>query len=539
MSEEKIQDNTTSTKEALTPCLVLFPDEQGFTAGDAAVLAERLSFGDLLSKESIFLHKPGENGALGERIKKGKYTAVLGCGPLSDLVEHHLKNLGTRCSIGETYRRALQIPAKSAEEYPFQPVVSRIGKELVRFSMMERYRSKTVPLNQHVLVCGAGIAGIEAAGSLSNFGYPVTLVEQSNAIGGELLKTTASDLTSWKTNSPKMDNVDIFTETELSDIAGTVGNYRVSLSTPSGEKTIECGAIVLTQGRGNPVWAPFEGLEPNFLLLPGLKEKVLGLPRKPEIYTIGILLDYQRHETKASSDMAFSLAMEMQKRQDVQVYIFLREVRVAAPGMEKYYDEVREAGVVFVKYDSLSCFLNDDGFALLQVFEPILQRDLEIQCSLVGVSPYGLETAPDKELLERIGVSPDREGALQENNLRMNGVETNRPGIFVAGAVKGTYYVPEVIREAKNAGMAVHQLLRKKEIEVELSHAVVDKDKCAICLTCIRSCPYKAMVIDREEGVAACLPEVCQRCGICAGECPAKAITLPAYSDEIVMNYLD
>jgi heterodisulfide reductase subunit A2 len=539
MSEEKIQGNTTGTKEALTPCLVLFPDEQGFTAGDAAVLAERLSFGDLLSKESIFLHKPGENGALGERIKKGKYTAVLGCGPLSDLVEHHLKNLGTRCGIGETYRRALQIPAKSAEEYPFQPAVSRIGKELARFSMMERYRSKTVPLNQHVLVCGAGIAGIEAAGSLSNFGYPVTLVEQSNAIGGELLKTTASDLTSWKTNSPKMDNVDIFTETELSDIAGTVGNYRVSLSIPSGEKTIECGAIVLTQGRGNPVWAPFEGLEPNFLLLPGLKEKVLGLPRKREIYTIGILLDYQRHETKASSDMAFSLAMEMQKREDVQVYIFLREVRVAAPGMEKYYDEVREAGVVFVKYDSLSCFLNDDGFALLQVFEPILQRDLEIQCSLIGVSPYGLETTPDKELLERTGVSPDREGALQENNLRMNGVETNRPGIFVAGAVKGTYYVPEVIREAKNAGMAVHQLLRKKEIEVELSHAVVDKDKCAICLTCIRSCPYKAMVIDREEGVAACLPEVCQRCGICAGECPAKAITLPAYSDEIVMNYLD
>jgi heterodisulfide reductase subunit A-like polyferredoxin len=87
--------------------------------------------------------------------------------------------------------------------------------------------------------------------------------------------------------------------------------------------------------------------------------------------------------------------------------------------------------------------------------------------------------------------------------------------------------------------MAVHQLLRQKELEVELSHAMVDKDKCAICLTCIRSCPYKAMVIDREEGVAACLPEVCQRCGICAGECPAKAITLPAYSDEIVMNYLD
>jgi heterodisulfide reductase subunit A-like polyferredoxin len=42
--------------------------------------------------------------------------------------------------------------------------------------------------------------------------------------------------------------------------------------------------------------------------------------------------------------------------------------------------------------------------------------------------------------------------------------------------------------------------------------------------------------VDREKGAAACSPEACRRCGICAGECPAKAITLPAWSDRAVLS---
>jgi heterodisulfide reductase subunit A-like polyferredoxin len=36
-------------------------------------------------------------------------------------------------------------------------------------------------------------------------------------------------------------------------------------------------------------------------------------------------------------------------------------------------------------------------------------------------------------------------------------------------------------------------------------------------------------------GAAYIEPAACHGCGICAGECPAKAITLAAYSDAQVM----
>jgi ferredoxin len=39
------------------------------------------------------------------------------------------------------------------------------------------------------------------------------------------------------------------------------------------------------------------------------------------------------------------------------------------------------------------------------------------------------------------------------------------------------------------------------------------------------------MHVDSAKGAAASSPEACRRCGICVGECPAKAITLPAWPD--------
>ena len=46
-----------------------------------------------------------------------------------------------------------------------------------------------------------------------------------------------------------------------------------------------------------------------------------------------------------------------------------------------------------------------------------------------------------------------------------------------------------------------------------LSGAVIDENKCASCLTCLRICPLEAVRIG-ETMVA--VPARCQACGICA-----------------------
>ena len=65
--------------------------------------------------------------------------------------------------------------------------------------------------------------------------------------------------------------------------------------------------------------------------------------------------------------------------------------------------------------------------------------------------------------------------------------------------------------------------------------SVVDPDKCAACLTCVRTCPYDVPQIN-ADGVAETEAAMCHGCGVCASECPAKAIQLMHYKDNQIIS---
>ena len=54
---------------------------------------------------------------------------------------------------------------------------------------------------------------------------------------------------------------------------------------------------------------------------------------------------------------------------------------------------------------------------------------------------------------------------------------------------------------------------------------------CASCLICVRSCPYEVPKIN-ADGVSEIDVALCHGCGVCAAECPAKAIELNWYEDD-------
>ena len=54
--------------------------------------------------------------------------------------------------------------------------------------------------------------------------------------------------------------------------------------------------------------------------------------------------------------------------------------------------------------------------------------------------------------------------------------------------------------------------------------AVVDKDKCVGCETCVSDCPVQAIQI--VDGKAEVQADLCVECGACTGNCPCEAISL-------------
>lgn len=102
----------------------------------------------------------------------------------------------------------------------------------------------------------------------------------------------------------------------------------------------------------------------------------------------------------------------------------------------------------------------------------------------------------------------------------------------MAGLAHGPKNLEECIVQAKAAAARAATILSRTRLESQGTVAVVQREKCAACLTCVRLCPYKAAEI--KKGAAEIEPTLCRGCGICAGECPNKAITLLNYEGPVL-----
>jgi Fe-S-cluster-containing hydrogenase component 2 len=54
--------------------------------------------------------------------------------------------------------------------------------------------------------------------------------------------------------------------------------------------------------------------------------------------------------------------------------------------------------------------------------------------------------------------------------------------------------------------------------------AVVDKEKCTGCGSCVEACPVDAIKVENDKAVID--NDECIDCGTCVDECPEEAISL-------------
>ncbi|GEA14242.1 hypothetical protein E308F_04840 [Moorella sp. E308F] len=83
-------------------------------------------------------------------------------------------------------------------------------------------------------------------------------------------------------------------------------------------------------------------------------------------------------------------------------------------------------------------------------------------------------------------------------------------------AAKELPVVPSARPGTMAAGAAMERIRERRP--------VIDKQKCNLCRECLLYCPDAALATDKGE-VRVDL-RFCKGCGICAVECPARAITM-------------
>jgi len=441
------------------------------------------------------------------------------------------------------------------------------AKELVRMSAAKAARlqpQKTidVPVTKTALVVGGGATGMTAALTLAESGFPVDLIEKEDQLGGQLrqlyLSQTDQDpqavlerLIRDVDNHP---DITVHLGTRVVDNTGFKGNFTTTAADASGKhEEITHGATILATGA-----EMFQGAEYGYGSHPSVinqqdLEAILTNRRpspcggEPKSVTmIQCIGPAERYCSRICCTTALKNALAVkQHHPETQVTILYKDIRVFGL-KEQLYTQARREGVLFVRYDDdhpPQLIEEREGKPLSQpltirVRESKLNAYLELEADLLVLSLPMIPSTDSQELANLFKVSLGAEGYFMEAHVKLRPVDFATEGVFMAGMAHYPKLLDESMIQAQAAASRAAIVLSKDHLKAGGRVAQVDQQKCTGCLTCLRICPFEVPVMQAEaagigrlQGAAYIEPAVCQGCGSCAAECPAKAIELMHFTD--------
>jgi heterodisulfide reductase subunit A len=412
------------------------------------------------------------------------------------------------------------------------------AKDLVRMAvakanLLEPLQSSSVDVTQSGLVIGGGIAGMTAALGLADQGYPVYLVEKEDNLGGLLNKIhyTLTDedpkqfLQNLEKKLQKNPLVRIYTKTEVEKIDGYVGNFTTTLS--NGDEINHGIVIVATGGK--------EHTPTDYLY--GKDERVITQLELEEMLTTGVTAktiamincvesrdDTREYCSRICCSESVKNALKLKEQNpDSTIYIMYRDMRTYA-FREKYYDQAREQGIIFMRYDpeTKPTLKKKDNNLHLYVHDSALDQGFVLSPDLVvlstGVIPYD-----NTSLSQMLKVPLTKDGFFLEAHMKLRPIDFATDGVFMAGLSHSPKFIDESISQAFGAVARACTIISKEAIETESIIAEVDEDLCCGCSVCIPLCPYNARELDEEKNIAKVNEVLCKGCGACVAACPCGA----------------
>jgi heterodisulfide reductase subunit A-like polyferredoxin len=431
------------------------------------------------------------------------------------------------------------------------------AKELVRMSaaraaVLEPLQEIKFNVTPSALVVGNGLAALTAALTIADAGYQVHLAaledrfafggiahKQQFTLEGHPIQPFIDRLVHRIEEHPR---IRWWPNTKVVKFSGSTGRFRSTLSYPDERRDLQFGVGVIAAG--GMEYKPDEylyGRHPRVLTQMDLEHLLstdmgaLGdRPAVVMIQCVGSREPEHPYCSRICCGQAIKNAMRIKKTHpQAQVYILFRDVRTYGL-KEIYYKEARELGVRFVRYDldrKPEVSAQEEGLQVL-VWDQNLRAELALQADYLVLSS-AIRPHPSSEHLARIFKLPaDSDGFFMEAHPKLRPLDFAASGLFLCGLAHGPKFVEESVTQARGAAARALTILAKKEMWVGGAVARVDPQKCVLCLTCTRTCPFGVPRVDHEEGVIEIDPAACQGCGSCASACPRKAIEVRHQRDD-------
>lgn len=355
-------------------------------------------------------------------------------------------------------------------------------------------------IGKEVLVIGAGVAGLQAALSLSEAGVRVHLVERADRLGGRALQhrylypsmDEARHHLDGLIGRVKLDHsIKVYLNCVIAQVDHAldfeVEIHNVPLKEGKGcvgALVIQVGAIILATG--------MEDVDAE--LIPELGYRRLKNVVTAEEYermldpdgpTRGAVLRPSDGTPVQSVAFAQCIGSRVEKRgvpycsavccanaikdaiklkesdNSVRVYILYIDIRTHSKGGEALYRLARERGVKFIRgQPAMVTQIPRDQRVMVAGENTLLKELYELPVDLLVLSVGMRQRRDNQELFAMLGVGLDKEGMIENPQPGSVSVMTSRPGVFVAGCAEAPKDARESMTQGGAAAMAALHFLQ-------------------------------------------------------------------------------
>ncbi|MFC1951265.1 CoB--CoM heterodisulfide reductase iron-sulfur subunit A family protein [Chloroflexota bacterium] len=470
-------------------------------------------------------------------------------------------NIREQCSWAHTHN------TEEATEKAIKLV--RAGVARTKLSIpLKSIRVETIP---EVLIVGAGVSGLRSAVALSDVGINVHIIDKAPNAGGTIAKwgrlfpnerNGTEIIETLLEQIRTRDNVTLFTDAELIEKSGNMGDFEVKILVGGTETiTFNVGSIIVTTGYDSykPLSGEFGYGTSGVVTLPQYKElidKAKGslLYNGKEIKTVTYIYcvgsrehvkEENAHEycsRYCCNSAVHSALLTDELNAGIKQYHLFRDVRTYGK-REMLYDSALKQGSMFLRYDEETPpVVTAAGDGLNVVVKDSLTggEEIAIATDLV-VLVTGMVPKRNAALIDILKLPSSQDGFFKEIHPKLRPVETVVDGVFIAGAAQGPKTMDESVISAMAAVSKSAALLLKGYVDLDPLVAKVNTDLCEWCGLCMETCPFDAVekvTIDGKE-VAQIKEVSCKGEGACVPICPKNAIDVEGYTGEQIESMID
>jgi heterodisulfide reductase subunit A len=444
------------------------------------------------------------------------------------------------------HRDAPEAATEKAKDLVRMAVARVMGKNALSYN--------SVPVTKSALVVGGGVAGMTTALSLSGQGFPVTLVEKGETLGGNARKLYRTwegrevqpyleELVQIVENHP---GIDVRRGTTVQTVEGSVGQFRTGLSDGS---EITHGVAILAVG-GRPYrplegpWNYLYGKDSRVHTLLELDRRVMDDPDSLKqlsqavfIHCVGSRIPERPYCSRVCCTHAIDLAVKLKEiNPEIDVFMLYRDIRTYGQ-RERIYQEAREKGIIFVRYSlgSRPELSREGGQIVVEANDHVLARRIRLHPDLLVLASAVVPESDSRGLSKLFKCAMNAEGFFLEAHAKLKPVDFATEGVYLAGLCHYPKPIDESIAQAKAAAARAVTVLSQDTVPSESITAAVNLSKCTGCGVCADICPYHAMSLDPVSARAVVETSLCKGCGACVAGCRSDAVSLKNVGNEQII----